>query len=237
MTQTLARSFILLTLGLPSHAFSDTKTLTISKPAIVSTIQMDDLEPNPNLSDPVRQLITSTLALTEQKLTYTFGSSDPKLGGMDCSGTIYRLLQNQGLLEAPRQSDELCLWVKDKGVLHLTPNVEKLSDQAFAELKPGDLLFWTGTYATTERKLPVSHVMLYLGKLKAGGRPVMFGASDGRRFAGKSQCGVSVFDFELPTKGGKAAFYGYGAIPGLKTLVGEKPVPPPQVKPSPTPPP
>ena len=56
--------------------------------------------------------------------------------------------------------------------------------------------------------------MLYLGKTTAG-RPVMFGASDGRPYEGKRQNGVSVFDFRIPAATSKAKFVGYGPIPGL----------------------
>jgi hypothetical protein len=67
--------------------------------------------------------------------------------------------------------------------------------------------------------------MLYLGKRKSGDKPVVFGASDGRRYEGQSRCGVSVFDFELPKPGGKVAFYGYGPVPGLTKEEIRKPEP------------
>src|SRR5262249_20604799 len=41
----------------------------------------------------VRQIIDAGLALTKQDLGYTYGSADPKNGGMDCSGFIYYVLQ------------------------------------------------------------------------------------------------------------------------------------------------
>lgn len=195
------------------------------KPAAVSTLAVSDLRDLDAFPSEVKSLISEALALTQRKLTYTFGSSDPKRGGMDCSGTIYRLLQDHKLPDAPRQSDELCLWVKAKSTLHLTPTAAALDHAEFAALQPGDLLFWTGTYATSERKLPISHVMLYLGKRKADGKPLIFGASDGRRYEGQSRCGVSVFDFELPKPGGKATFYGYGPVPGLTKEEIRKPTP------------
>lgn len=195
------------------------------KPAAVSTLSTADLAAFESFPSEVKSLITEALSLTQKKLTYTFGSSDPTRGGMDCSGTIYRLLQDHKLPDAPRQSDELCLWVKAKSTLHLTPTAEALDHAEFATLQPGDLLFWTGTYAASERKLPISHVMLYLGKRKSDGKPVIFGASDGRRYQGQSRCGVSVFDFELPKAGGKVAFYGYGPVPGLTKEEIRKPEP------------
>ena len=56
------------------------------------------------------------------------------------------------------------------------------------ELKPGDLLFWTGTY-DVEKDPPVTHTMIYLGKEKKTGKPVMVGASDGRTFEGERSPG------------------------------------------------
>ena len=57
--------------------------------------------------------------------------------------------------------------------------------------------------------------MMYLGTVKRTGRPVVFGASDGRYYGGQRRSGVSVFDFNMPRSGSKAAFFGYGSIPGM----------------------
>jgi hypothetical protein len=46
---------------------------------------------------------------------------------------------------------------------------------------------------------------------------VVFGASDGRTYDGQRRNGVSVFDFVMPKRDGRAAFYGYGPVPGLKS--------------------
>ena len=51
--------------------------------------------------------------------------------------------------------------------------------------KPGDLLFWTGTYSV-ERDPPVTHTMIYLGEEKKSGKPIMVGASDGRTYEGRT---------------------------------------------------
>ena len=71
----------------------------------------------------------------------------------------------------------------------------------FSKLKPGDLLFWSGTYRV-KRTPPITHVMLYLGKTK-NNELLMFGASNGRTYRGKRMNGVSVFDF----KGNKDYFW------------------------------
>ena len=143
---------------------------------------------------------------------------------MDCSGTVFRVLMDSGIKDTPRQSDEMCRWVMRRTMLYRTENPASLKDATFSALKPGDLLFWTGTYETSApRELPISHVMIYLGKRKKDGKPVIFGASDGRSYDNQRRNGVSVFDFPLPKQGDKSAFYGYGPVPGLDRTMKPKP--------------
>ena len=188
-----------------------------AKPAAVSKITVEEVADFESYAPELQSIVRHAASLTAQNLTYTFGSSEPKNGGMDCSGTIYRLLQDSGFKEAPRQSDEICRWIMRESKLHRTENVESLDDPAFSALKPGDLLFWSGTYDTSaSRSPPISHVMIYLGKRKSDGKPVIFGASDGRSYDGQKRCGVSAFDFVIPKRGEKSAFYGYGPLPAKK---------------------
>ena len=187
----------------------------VRRPAAVSTMDETELADFDKQPEAVQKLIRAALALTKMKLTYVFASHDPKRGGMDCSGTIYHLLTQAGLKEAPRQSDQICAWVAEKSKLHRIEKADSLTHAEFAELKPGDLVFWSGTYEATKRKIPVTHVMLYLGKNKATGKPVIFGASDGRRYEGQKRTGVSLFDFVLPKADSKANINGYGEVPGL----------------------
>lgn len=163
-------------------------------------------------SATVKNLILTATKLSQMNLTYLYGSADPKNKGMDCSGTIYYLLNQISLHDVPRQSDEIYAWVEKKGKLYHV-NGNDFQSKEFSYLKPGDLLFWSGTYAVS-RALPITHVMLYLGKNKEG-EPIMFGASDGRTYHGKKMWGVSVFDFILPDGNGPQKFVGYGCIPGL----------------------
>ncbi|QIF00904.1 NlpC/P60 family protein [Roseimicrobium sp. ORNL1] len=191
------------------------------KAAAVSSITPEEIEGFDAYPAATQQLIRRSLELTTQNLRYQFGSADPKAGGMDCSGTMYRVLQDSGIKEVPRQSDEICRWVMRHTRLYRTEDTTTLKDKSLSALKPGDLLFWTGTYDTSSpRELPISHVMLYLGKRKKDGKPVVFGASDGRSYDGQRRNGVSVFDFVMPKRDGKAAFYGYGPVPGLKNFAG-----------------
>jgi cell wall-associated NlpC family hydrolase len=201
----------------PPAAKTDTEPeKPAKKPAAVSSIQPEEIAGFEDYPYDVQKMIRSSLALTTQNLRYQFGSSDPKSGGMDCSGTMFRVLTDSGLKDVPRQSDEFCHWVMRRTLLYRTEDVSSLKDAAFSSLKPGDLLFWTGTYETgTARELPISHVMIYIGKRKKDGKPVVFGASDGRTYDNQRRNGVSVFDFALPARGKKSEFYGYGPVPGI----------------------
>jgi cell wall-associated NlpC family hydrolase len=186
------------------------------KAAAVSSILPEEIEGFEDYPADVQKMLSIALPLTTQNLRYQFGSSDPKAGGMDCSGTVFRVLTDCGIKNVPRQSDEICRWVMRRSVLYRTEDAANLKDPAFSALRPGDLLFWTGTYETSApRELPISHVMIYLGKRKKDGKPVVFGASDGRTYDNERRNGVSVFDFALPKRGKKSEFYGYGRVPGL----------------------
>lgn len=163
-------------------------------------------------SEPVKKLITMALDLATKNLGYLYGSADPGNGGMDCSGTIYYLLTKVGIKEVPRSSDLIYQWVSEKGHFYVV-NEFKFSSLQFSHLRPGDLLFWSGTYEI-KRALNVTHVMLYLGKNNEG-EPLMIGSSDGRTYNGIKIYGVSVFNFNLPDALSKSKFLGYSCIPNL----------------------
>lgn len=192
--------------------------------AAVSSIEPEELEGFDHYAPQVQELIRKALGLTRMNLSYTFGSADPKKGGMDCSGTIYYLLHDFGFKGVPRSSDLMCGWVQENTLLFRVNEADSLKHHEFASLQPGNLLFWSGTYDSAPRKIPVTHVMLYLGKLKKNGKHVVFGASDGRSYQGQRRSGVSVFDFSLPKAGSRASFYGYGLIPGIGKIKSSPPV-------------
>lgn len=179
-------------------------------PAVTKPIPLNDIDGYQQYAPQVKNLIQEAYILSKQQLTYLYGSSDPKNGGMDCSGTMYFLLKKADIADPPRSSNEMFNWVEKNGHLYRV-NSDDFSSPEFAKLKPGDLLFWSGTYATSQ---PITHVMIYLGK-NSEGKPLMFGASDGRTYQGKKMWGVSVFDFNLPDDGTKAKFVGYSCIPDL----------------------
>ena len=167
----------------------------------------------------MRQIIDAGLALTKQNLGYTYGSADPANGGMDCSGFVYYVLKQNGFPDAPRDSSQQYVWVRKGGNFKAVVSRKEDSFE-LDDLKPGDLLFWRGTY-NIDRDPPITHSMIYLGREKRTNKRVMVGSSDGRTYDGKQRWGVSVFDFKLPPppKSGDAkispVFVGYGRIPGL----------------------
>jgi cell wall-associated NlpC family hydrolase len=185
----------------------------------VSTISSDQIEGYDANPAAVRQLLDDALELTRRNLDYAYGSDDPARGGMDCSGFIYYVLRKNGVSDVPRDASGQYAWIRKAGDFRavLSRNIDSFE---LDELKPGDLLFWTGTYSV-ERDPPVTHTMIYLGKKKKAGQPVMVGSSDGRTYAGVQRFGVSVFDFKAGrvregTTGDNAPrFVGYGKIPGL----------------------
>lgn len=162
----------------------------------------------------IQTLLRFALQLSGQKLSYVYGSADPKQGGMDCSGAIYFLLRQNGLSGVPRSSSEQYVWARKAGTFRAVVGTA-LDGFELNELAAGDLLFWTGTYHS-QREPPVTHTMIYLGKAKSDGLPLMFGSSDGRTYRGKKQWGVGVFEFRIPKPSDQTSsrFVGYARIPG-----------------------
>jgi peptidoglycan DL-endopeptidase CwlO len=193
---------------------SSPKTTPSPMPVDVSSLKPDDLRSFDTNPPEVQKLLTAALELTERKLGYLYGSADPERGGMDCSGTIYFLLQKAGMTDAPRSASLQYVWVRKADTFHAVVS-NRADSFELDDLRPGDLLFWTGTY-TVSTDPPVTHSMIYLGKARSDGRPLMVGASDGRTYRGDKKFGVSVFDFVLPKPNGKnpaSRFIGYAKIP------------------------
>ena len=183
------------------------------------SLSPDQIEGYENDPPKVRQILDAGLALTKENLGYTYGSADPANGGMDCSGFVYYVLKQNGFSDVPRDSSQQYVWVRKAGGFYAVVS-RKEDSLEFDDLKPGDLLFWRGTY-NIDRDPPITHTMIYLGREKRTNKRVMVGSSDGRTYDGKQRWGVSVFDFKMPPppKSGDAkispVFVGYGRIPGL----------------------
>ena len=208
----------------PTPSLSPTATATPEKAKRGlpnATLSPEAISGFENYSPKVQQLLNSALELTTRNLDYKYGSADPGNGGMDCSGFVYFVLKQNEVEGVPRDSSEQYIWVRRAGKFE--PVVSQKDDSfEFDNLKPGDLLFWTGTYAI-QRDPPITHAMIYLGRERKTGARVMVGASDGRTYQSQQRFGVSVFDFKMPraekgeVEDGKVhpRFVGYAHIPGL----------------------
>lgn len=186
-------------------------SLVFASSAITTPIPLNELPDFKSYPDPVKKMIYQAEKLTKQHLTYSYGSANPSNKGMDCSGTINYLLKSVGITDVPRQANEIYLWAEKNGNLHTVKN-QDINSTEMKKLKPGDLLFWKGTYAV-HRTPPITHVMIYLGKDNKG-QPLMFGASNGRTYRHQKMWGVSVFDFRM-SNGRGGDLVAYSCIPHL----------------------
>ncbi len=160
------------------HELPGAEPATSTRPAQLHDRDLVDFK---KLPDDRKRLLLFALETGRRNgwIKYQYGATDPATGGIDCSGAVQYLLQKAGL-NPPRTSADQYLWVKAAGRLTPAPadiKVESLDHPFFRALKPGDLLFWSGTYTPADgRTIPISHVQIYLGRLKSDGRPVMIGA-------------------------------------------------------------
>ncbi|MCB1086963.1 MAG: C40 family peptidase [Verrucomicrobiae bacterium] len=146
--------------------------------------------------------------LSSRGLTYKFGGDHPSEGGMDCSGTMQFLLKSMGFPDIPRTSYDQYQWLAEKGTLKKV-GFWHSPEKAVRSLRPGDLIFWGGTYDSGHK---VSHVMVFLGQSRAG-KYYIFGAR-GKSVKGLNGSGVDIFELDPRDGGGKLV--GYGHLPGLK---------------------
>lgn len=185
-------------------------------PKILETTELRDFE---TLSETRQKMITTAMQAAKEVSgkPYLFGGNGVKDGGFDCSGAMYHILRKIGLTP-PRTSYGQFLWVQKDSVMHMVSTEAKdLTDASLAKLKPGDLVFWSGTYQPTDNRLTnITHVGMFIGYEKKDGHPVMINASDGRSYRGKKQSGLGVNDFRIPKIGGKSHMIGYGSPPKLE---------------------
>jgi hypothetical protein len=181
-------------------------------PPVTEPIPIKQLQNYNDYSPSVKNVIEEAQDLTKQHLTYLYGSADPANKGMDCSGVVYYLLKQLNINNPPRQASTLYLWALKEGKMYV-PHSDNFNSRDFSKLKPGDLIFWTGTYPIHTYP-PITHVNIYLGKDNHN-NPLMFGSSDGRPYQGKEMWGVSVFDFILPSKNSPIKIAGYSCIPAI----------------------
>ena len=191
-------------------------TVVLAEP--LPLLEPSELKDFDSLETPRQELLKAAIQAGKDVagMPYKYGGNGPGDGGFDCSGAIHYILNKVGL-NAPRTSSDQFLWVKKESELHMiSPTAADTDDKSFADLKPGDLVFWSGTYEPTDgRTTKITHVAIFLGYEKKDGRPVMINATDGRSYRGKKGNGFGVYDFRVPRAGGRSKMVAYGTPPGL----------------------
>ncbi len=196
-------------------ALAITAFLTPAPAADVSSLEPEEIRDFDSNPEPVRKLLLAALDLTKRDLGYQYSSADPSRGGMDCSGTIYYLLNRAGrrpMCPARRTSSMPGARRKRPSTPVKSPSIT--GDRVRRAFVPATC-FSGPARMQIQRKAPVTHVMIYLGKAKQDGRRLMVGASDGRTYRGEKKYGVSVFDFRMPAAESPSRFIGYARVPGL----------------------
>jgi len=161
-------------------------------------------------SEEMLELLKVIRARAEQisrfGLPYVFGGDHPSEGGLDCSGTMQYMLSDIGFKDIPRTSFDQYAWLKKNRTLQ---HAKSIPSQVGGRkgIKPGDLIFWGGTYNSDHK---VSHVMIYLGQGNDGTH-YMFGAR-GKSKKGLHGSGVDVFKLDA---GFQKGLIGYGSLPGV----------------------
>lgn len=151
--------------------------------------------------------------VSKHRLPYVFGGESYAEGGMDCSGSVHHVLSRVGYRYVPRQSNHQYYWLVKTGEFK---KASSLDERILGKMKPGDLMFWKGTYNTGKRWPNVSHVMVYMGRDPRTGKYWMFGGR-GTSKRGVNGGGVDFFSFSpRESEGRSASFIGYGSVPGVR---------------------
>jgi len=122
---------------------------------------------------------------------------------MDCSNAARYLVRKSRGIELPRTASEQYNFVRQRGKLRRVGGLfGGVPDTPWwaKRLRPGDLLFWEHTYKP-QRKPPVTHVMVYLGR-DGRGNLLMAGAQNSR--------GVDIYRLQprVPYGGYRGGFLG-----------------------------
>ena len=152
------------------------------------------------------ELMSAARGLQSQALGYGGSFVPPGESSawrMDCSNAARYLLRQTLGVDLPRTASEQYNYVRSRGrVKRVGGLFGGVPDTGWwaKRLRPGDLLFWEHTYKP-QRKPPVTHVMVYLGRGERG-ELLMAGAQNSR--------GVGIYKLQP-----RVAYGGHGGFFGL----------------------
>lgn len=163
-------------------------------------------KPSPEMLQLLNVIRERAEHISKFRLPYVFGGDHPSEGGLDCSGAMKFLLSDLGFREMPRTSYDQYAWLRRARTIRHT---KAIPDHMGGRkgIKPGDLIFWGGTYDSGHK---VSHVMIYLGQ-GGDGTHYMFGAR-GKKKTGLNGSGVDIFKL---SSGYQKGLVGFGSLPGV----------------------
>ncbi|MDD5262343.1 MAG: NlpC/P60 family protein [Methylacidiphilales bacterium] len=158
-------------------------------------------------------LVDKVRELTHQHIAYSENWVPPQSQEawmMDCSNTARYIYWSVFGIKLPRVASDQYYDLKLAGKITYAPRfadgkVDR--DALLAQLRSGDLLFWEWTY-DIDRRPPITHVMIYLGRT-ADGTPKMVGSATRARGELTRSGGVDIYEFDPNANmGGVKNFWG-----------------------------
>jgi hypothetical protein len=138
---------------------------------------------SPSAIIPSNSSIVKTAAniIKNERPSYRFGASGGFSGKYDCSSFVMKAAERAALADLPRDSRS------QFELLSGTSKVWLRGSRGWEDLRPGDLIFFSGTYRH-DHDNPISHVMIYAGE---------------NQMIGAQSSGVGLFDFTPTAPQGK----------------------------------
>ena len=154
---------------------------SINKFAIITALVALSVSSMGSTISPSGSLVrTAASIIVSEKPVYSFGAHSPRAGKYDCSSFVKESVQRANLALLPRDSRSQFELLQRTGKVWLS------GDSGWENLRPGDLIFFSGTYRHNHSN-PISHVMIYAGE---------------NQMIGAQSSGVGIFDFiPVPPKG------------------------------------
>lgn len=154
---------------------------TINKFAVIIALVALSSSSMGSMLSPSGNLVrTAASIIVSEKPVYSFGAHSPRVGKYDCSSFVKESALRANLATLPRDSRSQFELLQKTGRVWLS------GDTGWQNLRPGDLIFFSGTYRHSHSN-PISHVMIYAGE---------------NQMIGAQSSGVGIFDFvPVPPKG------------------------------------